>query len=133
MMSKFEVGDRIRVYIVDGVDNTGVVLSASDDCLRYRRDKCGNPFTAHPKQCRRLVRQKEKEYCVCLSPKYYNDSDERRCANCNKLFMIYWFGIKQEALEKRVKALEMFKAHMTCESCYGIVKHEQIYKRCECF
>lgn len=70
MEKPFEVGDRIRVYSHYGpytatVTKIGVsrdILKGYVDGLVEVRSEDGNTWLQHPKQCRRLVKKKRREF-----------------------------------------------------------------------
>lgn len=71
-MSKFKIGDRVRVFgkearhEFDGVvafcSMSGIdLLIQPDDCsVHDEGDQPGSTLGAHPKQCRRLIKKKDK-------------------------------------------------------------------------
>jgi len=146
-MGKFNVGNKVAVYCSSyGYKEEGEIYRLirtvgkikGNKIFVYGGDKILHPV--HIKQCRRLVKRKKQEYCRCSDlVLVYKADDPGVCAKCFKCFKPGVFGVfenanqKIEALEKRVSELERFENRMTCERCEGIVKHEQIYKRCECF
>lgn len=151
----FKVGDRIRVYFVDGAHNTGVITFFSERLLKYQRDICGNTYSAHPKQCRRLVK---KGKCPGEFEKYtpYDIADPifAKCKKCGIKLIDHYplpdkrkdpsypkIGIEKDivalsmridVLVRRIQDLEKYRGGYTCSKCEGTVSVEMAFRRCDC-
>lgn len=124
-MSKFKVGDRIRVYYPDCVENIGTVREiVNENLLRWKNDRDiphdgYSLYSAHPKQCRRLVKRK-KLYCVCSDLiRVFDVHEPNRCIKCLGEFKPGTLGIDEDKLQALTERVKMIESFFSCPQCKG--------------